>query len=471
MISIGKSLLKECGPDTLFSVPGFTLIEYKYLVCEHCQKDECQNTIQCKKVTKTGHRMGVAWDTFSGYAIPVRDLYGRIVSIHLRSDEDKPTHRYVTFASSVAERPLDARALRDTVRPIARGLLLFGHLHVRRRDRLVTPSGTLDVVCASGAALDHPSEDVRAGFNQYQIDSDGRVMALDAHVLDGCDVHLPGGSACPRSEHDMKYRRTLHEAARGRTASVRRLLTDQTSRQEFDLAVLRRVPAALIPGIARPTPVLLLPHQPPVTTSRAHALDVADAADTGGLLRTRIGYELTVGSLSPADSVQVAFVSEGRIVATTRTSPDGEVEFAAGAAVNSLGVLRTGETPPVDVVAEIERQIRVLRPGGQPLLVFDAELDDEVLLQQQRRADSVTRELLAVRLRPTRNIRAIRDRLRRLQLDALVVHARAVLDEGPALDVFEALDPGASCASHRGCVTPALASLACSLAVEPSRCR
>ena len=129
----------------------------------------------------------------------------------------------------------------------------------------------------------------------------------------------------------MKYRRTLHEAARGRTASVRRLLTDQTSRQEFDLAVLRRVPAALIPGIARPTPVLPLPHQPPVTTSRAHALDVADAADTGGSLRTRIGYELTVGSLSPADSVQVAFASEGRIVAATRTSRDGEVEFAAGA--------------------------------------------------------------------------------------------------------------------------------------------
>ena len=104
-------------------------------------------------------------------------------------------------------------------------------------------------------------------------------------------------------------------------------------------------------------------------------------------------------------------------------------------------MLRTGETPPVDVVPEIEQQIRVLRPGGRPLLVFDAELDDEALLQQQRRADSANREPLAVRLRPTRNIRAIRDRLRRLHLDALVVDARAVLDEGPALDVFEALDP------------------------------
>ena len=185
----------------------------------------------------------------------------------------------------------------------------------------------------------------------------------------------------------------------------------------------------------------LLPHQPSVMTSRAHALDVADAVDDGGLLRTRIGYESTVGSLSPADSVQVAFVSKVRIVAATRTSPDGEVELAGGTTASSLGVLRTGGTPPVDVVAEIERQIRVLRPGGRPLLVFDAELDDEVLLRQQQRPDSVTHEPLAVRLRPTRNIRAIRDRLRRLQLDALVIDARAVLDEGPALDVFEALDP------------------------------
>ena len=150
LISIGKSLLKECGPDTLFSVPGFTLIEYKYLVCEHCQKDECQNTIQCKKVTKTGHRMGVAWDTFSGYAIPVRDLYGRIVSIHLRSDEDKPTHRYVTFASSVAERPFGCTspagyraadrawtaAVRAPSRPATRSIgNTLGHARRRLRQR------------------------------------------------------------------------------------------------------------------------------------------------------------------------------------------------------------------------------------------------------------------------------------------------------------------------------------------------
>ncbi|HEX7478632.1 MAG TPA: metallophosphoesterase [Polyangiales bacterium] len=87
---------------------------------------------------------------------------------------------------------LDARALRHALQPIARGLLLFGHLHVRRRDQWITPSGALDVVCASGAALDHPSEQVRAGFNRYEIEADGRIAALDAHVLDssGSGFHV-----------------------------------------------------------------------------------------------------------------------------------------------------------------------------------------------------------------------------------------------------------------------------------------
>ncbi len=79
---------------------------------------------------------------------------------------------------------LDAGALRRVLQPMARGLVLFGHLHVRRRDRLRTVAGAIDVVCASGAALDHPSDDVRAGFNLYQIDDDGSVASIEAHVLD-----------------------------------------------------------------------------------------------------------------------------------------------------------------------------------------------------------------------------------------------------------------------------------------------
>ncbi len=79
---------------------------------------------------------------------------------------------------------VDARALRRALAPLSAGLVLFGHLHVRKRYRLRTDAGVLDVVSASGAALDHPEERVRAGFNVYELDDDGRVTTLEAHVID-----------------------------------------------------------------------------------------------------------------------------------------------------------------------------------------------------------------------------------------------------------------------------------------------
>jgi 3',5'-cyclic AMP phosphodiesterase CpdA len=79
---------------------------------------------------------------------------------------------------------LDARALRRTLSPLARGLVLFGHLHVRRHVRLATASGALDVVSASGAALDHADERVRAGYNLYELEEDGTIRSIQAYVLD-----------------------------------------------------------------------------------------------------------------------------------------------------------------------------------------------------------------------------------------------------------------------------------------------
>jgi hypothetical protein len=67
--------------------------------------------------------------------------------------------------------------------PLARGLVLYGHLHVRRHARLNTHTGALDVVCASAAALDHPSARVRAGYNVYELEDDGRISAIEARVL------------------------------------------------------------------------------------------------------------------------------------------------------------------------------------------------------------------------------------------------------------------------------------------------
>jgi 3',5'-cyclic AMP phosphodiesterase CpdA len=79
---------------------------------------------------------------------------------------------------------VDARALRRTLRPLSRGLVLYGHLHERRHARLATAAGALHAVCATAAALDHPSDSVRAGFNLYEIDDDGRIAALEGRVLE-----------------------------------------------------------------------------------------------------------------------------------------------------------------------------------------------------------------------------------------------------------------------------------------------
>ena len=78
----------------------------------------------------------------------------------------------------------DARALRDALRNVARGLVLFGHVHVRTRSELLTDAGVLEVVSAGAAAVDHSSDAVRAGYNLYDIDSDGRIVSQEAWVLD-----------------------------------------------------------------------------------------------------------------------------------------------------------------------------------------------------------------------------------------------------------------------------------------------
>jgi hypothetical protein len=54
---------------------------------------------------------------------------------------------------------------------------------VRVRRELRTPSGKLDVIGASGAALDHPDRSVRAGFNLYEF-NDNSLASVEAYVVD-----------------------------------------------------------------------------------------------------------------------------------------------------------------------------------------------------------------------------------------------------------------------------------------------
>jgi hypothetical protein len=77
----------------------------------------------------------------------------------------------------------DARPFREALGNVARGLVLFGHLHVRKRALLATAAGRIDLVCATSAALDSANDDARAGYNTYEIDDGGRIRAIDTCVL------------------------------------------------------------------------------------------------------------------------------------------------------------------------------------------------------------------------------------------------------------------------------------------------
>lgn len=98
-------------------------------------------------------------------------------------------HRILQLRDGLA----DAASLREILATMRRGLVLFGHLHIRVRCRL----GALDVVGASGAALDHPDDSVRAGYNLYELDDDG-VARIEAHVVGADGSSLRPGEIAMR---------------------------------------------------------------------------------------------------------------------------------------------------------------------------------------------------------------------------------------------------------------------------------
>ncbi|MGD0527126.1 MAG: metallophosphoesterase [Polyangiaceae bacterium] len=73
----------------------------------------------------------------------------------------------------------DAPALLEQLRPLARGMLLHGHLH--RRIQRVMPGGQLLQVGATSASLHHDSPDRMAGFNLYDVGGTAPTR-VEAHV-------------------------------------------------------------------------------------------------------------------------------------------------------------------------------------------------------------------------------------------------------------------------------------------------
>ena len=79
---------------------------------------------------------------------------------------------------------VDAAALWATLGALGHAVVLFGHLHVRRRYTLRTASGTVQGICAAGAALDHQNAVMRAGFNRYVIDDSSGLESVEGWVVD-----------------------------------------------------------------------------------------------------------------------------------------------------------------------------------------------------------------------------------------------------------------------------------------------
>ena len=218
------------------------------------------------------------------------------------------------------------------------------------------------------------------------------------------------------------------------------LMTPAAPREaSIDLLVLPRFPSPVLAPSAWPVPVLILPPLRATAAGVRRAIDAADLVDDGGSMRTRIHYVGGIGRYDPIPDQEVAFVSAGRIVAVITTS-NGEGELPPGLECESLGVFRVGERTPPDPLAAIEQQVAVIRPETRPLLLFDSALADRDLALLAGLSGPETPDLLAVRMRPTRSCQSIRRQLRRIGLSTRVADASAVLDEGAAFDVPEAVD-------------------------------
>jgi phosphatidylserine/phosphatidylglycerophosphate/cardiolipin synthase-like enzyme len=210
----------------------------------------------------------------------------------------------------------------------------------------------------------------------------------------------------------------------------------------FDLVVLARAPGgsrsgAFLAAQKWRAPVLILPPLESGPPSIERAMDVADAIDQNGVIRLRAHYALGVGRLEPIPDQTLAIVSGGRVVATIATE-DGAAELTPAPQADTLGIYRTAGRGSADPLTSIEQNVAVIRPGSRPLILFDSNAR-QTELRHLSGLDGI--DLLAVRMRVTESCSAIRARLRRGGLPERVIDARAVLDEGAALDVGDDLDP------------------------------
>jgi 3',5'-cyclic AMP phosphodiesterase CpdA len=95
-----------------------------------------------------------------------------------------PIHQPFTWIKTRLEGLDDAERLSRLLAPLERGLLLHGHLHRRLHRKLVTRAGHIDMVGATSASLVHESPERMAGFNLYEVSSDGVITKLESYRYD-----------------------------------------------------------------------------------------------------------------------------------------------------------------------------------------------------------------------------------------------------------------------------------------------
>jgi 3',5'-cyclic AMP phosphodiesterase CpdA len=95
-----------------------------------------------------------------------------------------PVHNPSSRAKTLIEGLWDADALIAEFAKIRHGLVLHGHLHVRRSTGIATEAGEMLSVGATSASLHHAHEHKMAGFNLYDFDATGVLRSLEAHVFD-----------------------------------------------------------------------------------------------------------------------------------------------------------------------------------------------------------------------------------------------------------------------------------------------
>lgn len=108
------------------------------------------------------------------------EVKSRVPVILIHHPIHNPPSRFKTFMRGL----WDADSLIEELAALHRGVLLHGHLHVRRQSVLGTPAGELLSVGATSASLHHEDEHKMAGFNVYEFDEEGALGTIEAHVFD-----------------------------------------------------------------------------------------------------------------------------------------------------------------------------------------------------------------------------------------------------------------------------------------------